>query len=140
MAEYSTLLSTKEQTVCKNLSSQRTLDGKRAKALLAMNDGDVQTIAAKKSGLSYGQVKYLLTAFRKKRLSVFSEATATAAKSQPVEKSEVKKSKTKKSKKVPKGSGKKKKKKEKKKKLKGKAKKQKEKKSKKKKSKKSKKK
>ena len=140
MAEYSTLLSTKEQSVCKNLSSQRTLDGKRAKALLALNEGDEQTRAAKKSSLSYGQVKYLLTVFRKKRLSVFSEMTATEIKPQPVEKTEVKKSKSKETKKVPKGAEKKKDKKEKKKKLKGKTKKQKEKKSKKKKSKKSKKK
>lgn len=146
MAEYSTLLSTKEQAVCKNLSTRRTLDGKRAKALLALNDGDAQTRAAKKSGLSYGQVKYLLTVFRKKRLSLFSEVTATTAKQQPIENTEVKGPKPKESKTVAKKTGKKKdkkdrkNKKDKKKKLKSKAKKQKEKKSKKKKSKKSKKK
>ena len=75
MAVNTPLLSTKEQAVCENLKSQSALEGKRARALLALNDGDTQVIAAKKSGLSYGQVKYLLTAFRKKGLSVFSGAS-----------------------------------------------------------------
>ncbi len=128
MAELTSLLSTKEQAVCKNLSSQRTLEGKRAKALLAVSDGDTQAIAAKKSGLSYGQVKYLLTIFRKKGLSVFPEITKAEKKPKPVKKTKTQKSKSKKPMK------------EKKKKSKGKKKKDKEKKSKKKKSKKSKKK
>ena len=128
MAELTSLLSTKEQAVCKNLSSQRTLEGKRAKALLALSDGNTQAIAAKKSGLSYGQVKYLLTIFRKKGLSVFPEITEAEKKPKPVKKTKTQKSKSKKPMK------------EKKKKSKGKKKKDKEKKSKKKKSKKSKKK
>jgi len=88
-----TLLSTKEHEVCRNLSSQRTLEGKRAKALLALNDGDTQVIAAKKSGLSYGQVKYLLTIFRKKGLALF-----PAISSEKKETSKVKKVKSKESK------------------------------------------
>ena len=135
MAELTSLLSTKEQAVCKNLSSQRTLEGKRAKALLALSDGDTQAIAAKKSGLSYGQVKYLLTIFRKKGLSVFPEITEAEKKPKPVKKTKTQKSKSKKPKKERKKPMK-----EKKKKSKGKKKKDKEKKSKKKKSKKSKKK
>ena len=135
MAGHTSLLSTKEQTFCENLSSQRTLQGKRAKALLALNDGDTQVISAKKSGLSYGQVKYLLSIFRKKGLSVFQEITETEKKPKPANKTKSQKSKSKKPKKE-----KKKPMKEKKKKIKSKTKKQKDKKSKKKKSKKSKKK
>jgi len=75
------LLSTKEQIVCENLKSQRALQGKRARALLALNDGDTQVVAAKKSGLSYGQVKYLLTVFRKKGLDIFPEVKGTEVKS-----------------------------------------------------------
>ena len=133
MAGNTSLLSTKEHEVCKNLSSQRTLEGKRAKALLALNDEDTQVVAAQKSGLSYGQVKYLLTIFRKKGLSVISETTIE--KKEPVAMKKVKA----KDKKKEKGK-KKKEKKEKKVKGKIKSKKDKQKKSKKKKSKKSKKK
>jgi len=130
MAGHTSLLSTKEQTVCTKLSSQRTLQGKRAKALLALNDGNTQVVAAKKSGLSYGQVKYLLTIFRKKRFSVFPEITETEKGSKTMKKAKSKKSKSKDTKKEKKKN----------KKLKVKSKKGKEKKSKKKKSKKSKKK
>jgi hypothetical protein len=129
MAGPTSLLSTKEQEICTTLSSQRTLQGKRAKALLALNDGDTQVIAAKKSGLSYGQVKYLLTIFRKKHMSVFPEKAKTGTESKPMKKTKAQKSKkTKKEKKKDKR--------EKKNKVKSKSKKDKEKKSKKKKSKK----
>lgn len=135
MAGNTSLLSTQEQAVCKNLSSQRTLEGKRAKALLALNDEDTQVVAAKKSGLSYGQVKYLLTIFRKKGLSVFPERTEAEKGPKTMKKAKAKTKEKKKEK------GKKKKeKKEKKVKGKVKSKKDKQKKSKKKKSKKSKKK
>ena len=71
MTVTKSLLSIKEQEFCNNLSSQRTLQGKRAKALLALNDGDTQVIAANKSGLTYGQVKYLLSVFRKQGMGIF---------------------------------------------------------------------
>jgi outer membrane biosynthesis protein TonB len=67
------LLKSRDKTICEKLSSQRTLEGKRAKALLALNDGDTQVIAANKSGLTYGQVKYLLSVFRKQGMSIFPE-------------------------------------------------------------------
>ncbi len=106
MSGNSSLLSVKEQDSCKNLSSQRTLEGKRAKALLALNDGDTQVIAAKKSGLSYGQVKYLLTVFRKRGLSLFPGTTVEnkepismkKTKKKKEEKEKKKKTKTKKEK------------------------------------------
>jgi hypothetical protein len=133
------LLSVKEQISCKNLSSQRTLEGKRAKALLALNDGDTQVGAAKKSGLSFGQVKYLLTAFRKNGLSIFPEAVITE-KEQTIMKKVKAKTKGKNKEKGKKKKVNKSKKEKKEKKFKAKSKKTKEKKSKKKKSKKSKKK
>jgi len=95
-----------------------------------LNDGNTQVVAAKKSGLSYGQVKYLLTIFRKKRFSVFPEITEPENGSKTMKKAKSKKSKSKDTKKEKKKN----------KKLKVKSKKEKEKKSKKKKSKKSKKK
>lgn len=88
MAGNTPLLSTKEQVVCENLKSQMALPGKRARALLALNDGDTQVVAAKKSGLSYGQVKYLLTVFRKKRLDIFPEVEGTEVKSVKKQKQE----------------------------------------------------
>jgi len=108
MSEKKTLLSTKDHEVCTNLGSQRTLEGKRAKALLALNDGDTQVIAAKKSGLSYGQVKYLLTIFRKNGMSVFPEITMEKKEQATIKKEKVKKSKSKAKKKDSKKSDKKK--------------------------------
>lgn len=135
MTTKTSLLSTKEQLICSKISTLKTMEGKRAKALICLNDGDTQTATAEKSGLSYGQVKYLLSVFRKKGLSIFPEMKVTEKKpkKQKVEKPE--KTKPKKEKKM-----KKKDKKEKKKKQDKKSKKVKDKKSKKKKSKKTKKK
>ena len=132
MEKNKSLLTNQEKTICEKLTSQRTLQGRRAKALLALNDGDTQVIAAKKSGLSYGQVKYLLKVFRKKRLSIFPKITEIEKGSKTMKKAKSKKSKSKVTKKE--------KKKDKKKNVKSKSKKNKAKKSKKKKGKKSKKK
>ena len=95
MAGNTSLLSTKEHEICENMSSQRTLEGKRAKALLALYDGDIQVVAAKKSGLSYGQVKYLLTVFRKNGLTIFPETTITEKEPTIMKKAKSKKSKPK---------------------------------------------
>lgn len=94
MSVNTTLLSEREQQICKKMSSQRTLEGKRTKALLALNDGDTQVIAAKKSGLTYGQVKYLLTVFRKKGMALFPAATIKNKEEVPAKKEKPKISKT----------------------------------------------
>jgi len=108
MSEKKTLLSTKEFEICTNLNSQGTLEGKRAKALLALNDGDTQAMAAKKSGLSYGQVKYLLTVFRKKGLALFPAISFEKKETSKVKQVKSKKTKSKTKKKDKKKSDKKK--------------------------------
>jgi len=108
MNKNTSLLSNNDKSVCEKISSQGTLEGKRAKALLALNDGDTQVIAAKKSGLSYGQVKYLLTVYRKKGISLFPVVTTEKKETIPVKKEKSKKSKSKAKKKASKKSDKKK--------------------------------
>ena len=108
MNKNTSLLSQGEKLICESMSSQATLEGKRAKALLALHDGDSQVIAAKKSGLTYGQVKYLLTVFRKKGISLFPVAVTEKKETIPAKKEKSKKSKPKAKKKTSKKSDKKK--------------------------------
>lgn len=49
------------------------LPSQRATALLAIHGGTSQAEAARQSGLTPGQVRYLITAFAKKRLAIFPE-------------------------------------------------------------------
>lgn len=66
-----TLLSTDERTTIALLAQQPTLNGKRAKALLAIEDGATQAAAAQTAELTPGQVQYFLHKFRDKRLGAF---------------------------------------------------------------------
>jgi hypothetical protein len=47
------------------------IDGKRAAALLAIDDGESQVNAAEQTGLTKGQVQYILKKFRSQRLLAF---------------------------------------------------------------------
>lgn len=90
-SKKSKLLSKKEQELCQHIAlSDENLAGKRAKALLALNDGVTRAIAAENSGLTDGQLKYLLSAFTLKRLSIFPEdifsSLPTPEKETPIEK------------------------------------------------------
>ena len=68
-----TLLTSQEQTACKQITASEAPHSQRAKALLALNEGGTHAEAAEQSGLTLGQVKYWITRFRKQRLAVFPE-------------------------------------------------------------------
>ena len=66
------VLSAKEKDACRKISSLETgLASQRADALLAINEGSTRAKASELTGLKHGQIKYLLTAFRNKRLNMF---------------------------------------------------------------------
>lgn len=65
------LLTPQELAACLKIAAQGTIHGKRAAALLAVNDGSTRAHAAEQAGLSPGQVKYALTRFRELGLGVF---------------------------------------------------------------------
>ena len=79
---------------CEQLAGNADIQGKRAKALLELNKGDSNSIAAKKSGLTAGQVSYLLGRFKKVGMALFD---AKVVKKAPVKKAVAKKAVTKKS-------------------------------------------
>jgi hypothetical protein len=56
---------------CEQLANGTDLHGKRAKALLLLNNGEINSAAAKKSGLTARQVSYLLGRFKKVGMALF---------------------------------------------------------------------
>jgi hypothetical protein len=68
------LLTEKERTYCQSIAqSGEGLMNKRAAALLALDDGSTRAEAGERSGLTLGQVRYLLATFRQKRLGMFTK-------------------------------------------------------------------
>jgi hypothetical protein len=66
------LLTAVEQDVCRKIASlDRATVGQRAKALLEINDGATRASASQQTGLTMGQIRYLLNTFRKKGLAIF---------------------------------------------------------------------
>ena len=66
------LLSAKEKDACRKVSSlEAGLASQRADALLAIDEGLTWAKASELTGLKQGQIKYLMTTFRKKRLTMF---------------------------------------------------------------------
>lgn len=74
MTEKAQLLTVEERTVLQKLAMEPSADGKRAAALLLLDDGESQAVAAEQSGLSKGQVQYILKKFRSQRLLAFPTA------------------------------------------------------------------
>ncbi len=64
---------------CEKLSGNADIKGKRAKALLELNNGESNSIAAEKSGLTAGQVSYLLGRFKKIGMELFTAQTVKKA-------------------------------------------------------------
>ena len=98
------LLSNDEKTDCQKISARDDIFGKRAKGLLALNDGAPQAQAAEQSGLTKQQVIYLVRIFRQKRMEIFPPETelkeeSIGEESQIEEKKDKKKKKKKKDKK-----------------------------------------
>ena len=71
MTQGETLLTPEERAECKRVASLDNLHGKRARALLALNEGKTQADAGKQADLTQGQVRYLLTRFSQKRMGIF---------------------------------------------------------------------
>ena len=67
----SSLLTSAQRTSCQARSEQPAPNGPRAKALLALDQGNTQQQAAEQSGLSLGQVRYCLRRFRTVALDIF---------------------------------------------------------------------
>ncbi len=66
------LLSPLERKTCQEFcSADDEIPKKRAKALIALDDGCTQAKAGELSGLTRGQVNYLVTLFRKKGMDLF---------------------------------------------------------------------
>jgi outer membrane biosynthesis protein TonB len=72
-------LKPREVTVCKQLAVSDSADSQRAVALLAVHEGETQVSAAEVSGLSIGQVRYIIKRFRELRLNALMADKAAAA-------------------------------------------------------------
>ena len=71
MAQQKKKLNKSDFELCQKIASQDDLHGKRAKALLAINNGDTHKVAAEKAGLKGGQMMYLARIFTKKGTAIF---------------------------------------------------------------------
>lgn len=90
--EQKGFITKKEQKFCRSVAAQdKGLASQRAKALLAINDGDSRAIVSESSGLTLGQIKYLQTAFKSKRLAIFPEYVSDRTNSSDNKKVESKK-------------------------------------------------
>jgi len=66
------LLSPVQECTCQELAAHKIgLASQRAVALLSMNGGATQLHAGTESGLTIGQIRYLLNIFRRKGMAVF---------------------------------------------------------------------
>ena len=65
------LLTPQERALCQQIATRDDLYSRRARALLALDDGTTQAEAGGRAGLSARRVRYWLAAFRKQRLDVF---------------------------------------------------------------------
>jgi transposase-like protein len=73
IAQEGKLLSAQERVAFRMIATGNDLHGKRAIALLAIDDGVTQAEAAQQAGLTPGQVKYWLDKFRQVRMQIFPE-------------------------------------------------------------------
>ena len=70
------LLTISEKSACRKLANANSgLESQRAAALLAVAAGKTQAEAAEESGLTHGQVRYLVATFRRKRMTMFGGST-----------------------------------------------------------------
>jgi hypothetical protein len=93
----SMLLHKKEPKSCKKIVSlDEGYISLRAKALLLLNQGITQPQVAEQTGLTLGQIRYLLRTFKQKRLGMFPEEILAKIKKKEKEKDQKSKSKAKK--------------------------------------------
>jgi len=65
------LLTRQERAVCLQIANRDDLHGRRARGLLALDEGATQAQAAQRAGMSSRRIRYWLAALRHKRLGVF---------------------------------------------------------------------
>lgn len=70
------LLKPREVTACEKLAASELPDSQRAAALLAIHQGATQAAAAEATGLSIGQVKYIVTRFRRLGMQALKQQAA----------------------------------------------------------------
>ena len=68
------LLRVEERIALQQLAQQPDIEGQRAAALLALDEGNTQAAAAEESGLTVNQVRYIVKKFRSDRLLAFPDA------------------------------------------------------------------
>jgi transposase-like protein len=74
MVNDNSLLRSEERFALDQLAKEPDIDGQRAAALLALDEGKTQAAAAEESGLTINQVRYILKKFREERLLAFPDA------------------------------------------------------------------
>jgi len=84
MATVEKFLKPNEVTVCKRLAVSDSKDNKRATALLAIHTGETQVSAAAISGLTSGQVRYIVRRFRVMGLNALSYENVNASTTEAV--------------------------------------------------------
>ncbi|MBN1978579.1 MAG: helix-turn-helix domain-containing protein [Anaerolineae bacterium] len=83
MSDSEKLLTVEEQDACQKITASGGLASQRAAALLAMDQGATRAQASEQTGLTSGQIGYLLRAFRQKHLGLFPDAEAGEAQPAP---------------------------------------------------------
>jgi CHAD domain-containing protein len=73
------VLSPCERTICEVIAERDDLHGRRARALLALDDGATQAEAGRRAGMSARRVRHWLAELRKGRLDVFPPRVLDAA-------------------------------------------------------------
>lgn len=80
------ILSKEDLATCQTLAKlDIKLVSQRAQALLILHEGQTQAIAAEQTGLTVGQVRYLMTLFRKSGIALFPEKVLTTLANTPEE-------------------------------------------------------
>lgn len=82
-ARNKNILTPKEVSICKTVAElDIRLLSLRAQALLLMHSGYTQADTAAKTGLSIGQVRYLMIIFKKKGINIFPKSLLDAVKTE----------------------------------------------------------
>lgn len=80
------LLTTEEREICTQIMARDiSLISQRAAALLSIDSGMTQAQTVEKTGLSLGQVRYLITTFRKKGMGLFPDSVLVETPAEVVE-------------------------------------------------------
>jgi CHAD domain-containing protein len=79
------LLTPQERETCMQIAARDDMYGRRARTLLALDEGQTQPEAGQQAGLSERRVRYWLSAFREKHLDIFPARVLTEAASPPAQ-------------------------------------------------------